>query len=54
MASPLPARGRTDSDGGPGRGAELLSVFDEAWVSYLEQFAAWKCADAALLEVCDT
>lgn len=31
--------------------APLLSAFDEAWVTYLEQFAAWKGADAASLEV---
>jgi len=30
---------------------ELLTAFDEAWVTYLEQFVAWKCADAATLEV---
>ena len=27
------------------------AAFDEAWVTYLEQFAAWKLADAATLEV---
>ena len=45
------------SDGGKaagearGRSLELLAQFDEAWVTYLEQFAAWKLADAATLEV---
>lgn len=45
------------SDGGAaagdarGRSVELLAAFDEAWVTYLEQFAAWKLADAATLEV---
>ena len=45
------------SDGGAaagdarGRSLELLAAFDEAWVTYLEQFAAWKLADAATLEV---
>jgi hypothetical protein len=34
-----------------GRSLELLAAFDEAWVTYLEQFAAWKLADAATLEV---
>jgi len=32
----------------PGRGA--LAGWDAAWVAYLEQFVAWKCADAASLE----
>lgn len=31
--------------------AILLAGFDEAWVAYLEQFVAWKFADAASLEV---
>jgi hypothetical protein len=31
--------------------AILLASFDEAWVAYLEQFVAWKFADAASLEV---
>jgi hypothetical protein len=31
-------------------GAYLLRSFDEAWISYLEQFVAWKSADAAGLE----
>jgi hypothetical protein len=31
--------------------AILLAAFDEAWVAYLEQFVAWKFADAASLEV---
>ncbi len=45
------------SDGGAaagdarGRSLDLLAAFDEAWVTYLEQFAAWKLADAATLEV---
>ena len=29
---------------------ELLAAFDEAWVQYLDQFAAWKLEDAASLE----
>ena len=29
----------------------LLASFDEAWAGYLEQFLAWKGADAASLEV---
>jgi len=33
-----------------GMGAYLLRSFDEAWISYLEQFVAWKSADAAGLE----
>lgn len=33
-----------------GMGTYLLRCFDEAWVSYLEQFVAWKSADAAGLE----
>lgn len=28
----------------------LLRAWDRAWVAYLEQFVAWKCADAASLE----
>jgi hypothetical protein len=31
--------------------AILLAAFDETWVAYLEQFVAWKFADAASLEV---
>lgn len=29
----------------------LLRAFDIAWLQYLEQFVAWKSADAATLEV---
>lgn len=29
----------------------LLRSFDTAWLQYLEQFVAWKSADAASLEV---
>jgi hypothetical protein len=29
---------------------QLLVRFDEAWLRYLDQFAAWKLADAASLE----
>lgn len=31
----------------------LLTRFDQAWVSYLEQFVAWKFADVASLQVRD-
>lgn len=31
--------------------SELLVAFDAAWVNYLEQFVAWKGADASTLEV---
>lgn len=34
-----------------GRSMELLTAFDDAWVTYLEQFAGWKCTDALSLEV---
>lgn len=30
---------------------ELLAAWDAAWVPYLEQFVAWKGADASTLEV---
>lgn len=43
--------GSTSSEEGRAVG-ELLSAWDAAWVPYLEQFVAWKCADAATLEVC--
>ena len=35
----------------PSSVAALLVAFDAAWLHYLEQFAAWKLADAASLEV---
>lgn len=37
-----------DAQGGTSVG--MLQRFDESWVAYLEQFAAWKLADAAGLE----
>lgn len=36
--------------GGEGRAGAALRAWDTAWVAYLEQFVAWKCADAASLE----
>ncbi len=52
-ASPGSRRGSSGGDSSPGAGqgtagpsVGLLQRFDEAWVAYLEQFAAWKLADA--------
>lgn len=50
-SSPVKGGAGESSSEARGRSAELLAAFDEAWVTYLEQFAAWKCADAASLEV---
>lgn len=50
-ASSGPAGAAETGSDARGRSVELLAAFDEAWVAYLEQFAAWKCADAASLEV---
>ena len=50
-SSPVKGGAGESSSEARGRSAELLASFDEAWVSYLEQFVAWKCADAASLEV---
>ena len=50
LGSAAPAHQGGSSEG-RGRSMELLTAFDDAWVTYLEQFAAWKCADAVSLEV---
>ncbi|KAL4439722.1 hypothetical protein ABPG75_002723 [Micractinium tetrahymenae] len=49
LAEP-PAAAGTAGTGSDGSVAEMLQRFDEAWVTYLEQFVAWKSADAAGLE----
>eukprot|EP00887_Chlorella_sp_A99_P001730 scaffold8.g1730.t1 len=53
-ADDAPAFGDGGEGGGGGAGAgglrPLLRTFDERWVAYLEQFVAWKSADAAGLE----
>lgn len=45
-----PCQGGSEENGAQST-AILLASFDEAWVAYLEQFVAWKFADAASLEV---
>lgn len=51
-----PSFGSSFNDSSDGEGASAqgtarhLAAFDEAWVAYLEQFVAWKTADAASLE----
>ena len=45
------ARARPSSASSAPAFAKLLRAFDSAWLQYLEQFVAWKSADAATLEV---
>ena len=42
------------STGPAGTFALLLAAWDSAWGLYLEQFVAWKLADSASLEVCNS